>query len=104
MLPLWIALVISVSLASRAKQPITQVRVKVGDTFSGYFRSMRCIPGVQDAVVLDATAEGYTSVCPSGDVGIAVVKPSRTFRIAPENIQVRTSKDGTPVRISTQIP
>ena len=104
MLPLWIVLVISISLASCAKQPITLVRVKVGDTFCGYFRLMMCIPGARDAVVVDATAEGCTSVCPSGDVEIAVVKPSRTFRIAPENIHMRRSKDSTRVRISSQIP
>jgi hypothetical protein len=101
---LWIALIISVSLASCAKQPVTQVRVKVGDAFSGYFRVTTCIPGAQNPVVLKETSEGYTPACPSGDVEITVIKPSKTFRIAPENVRVRRHSDGTPVAISAQIP
>ncbi len=101
---LWIALAISVSLASCAKHPITQVSVKVGDTFSGYFRLTTCIPGAKDPVVLNETAEGNTAACPSGDVEISVIKPSKTFRIAPEDVHVRRSGDGTPVAISAQIP
>jgi len=99
-----IALVISVSLASCAKHPITKVSVKVADTFSGYFRLTTCIPGAQEPVVLNETVEGYTSACPTGDVEITVIKPSKTFRIAPENVHVRRSRDGAPVAISAQIP
>jgi hypothetical protein len=99
-----IALVICISLASCAKHPITKVSVKVGDTFSGYFRLTTCIPGAQEPVVLNGTVEGYTSACPSGDVEITVIKPSKTVRIAPENVHVRRSGDGTPVAMSAQIP
>jgi len=99
-----IALIISISVVSCAKQPITKVSVKITDTFSGYFRLTTCIPGVQEPVVLNETAEGYTSACPSGDVEISVIKPSKTFRIAPKNVHVRRSSDGTPVAISAQIP
>jgi hypothetical protein len=101
---LCIALFISVSLASCAKQPITKVSVKVADTFSGYFQLTTCIPGAQEPVVLNEMVEGYTSACPSGDVEITVIKSSKTFRIAPENVHVRRSSDGTPVAISAQIP
>jgi hypothetical protein len=45
-----------------------------------------------------------TSACPSGAVEIAVIKPSRTFRIPPENVHVRRKSDGTPVVISAEIP
>jgi hypothetical protein len=99
-----IALVISVSLASCAKRPITQISVKVADTFSGHFLLTTCIPGAKDPVVLNETAEGNTAACPFGDVEISVIKPSKTFRIAPENVRVRRSGDGTPVAISAQIP
>jgi hypothetical protein len=99
-----IALVISVSLASCAKPPVTQVRVKVAETFSGYFRLTTCIPGSQDPVMLNEMADGVTSACPSGDVEIDVIKPSKTFQIAPENVHVRRTSDGTPVAITSQIP
>jgi len=99
-----ISLVISVLLTSCAKQPITKVSVKVDDAFSGYFRLTTCIPGAPDPAVLNATAEGNTSACPGGEAEITVIKPSKTFRIAPENVHVRRSTDGTPVAISAQIP
>ena len=100
---LWIALVFSVSLASCAKQPVTQVRVKMGDAFSGYIRLTTCVPGAQDPVVLNDTSEGYTSACPSGDVEITVNKPSKTFRISSENVHVHRKSDGTNIAISAQI-
>jgi hypothetical protein len=99
-----IALVISVSLASCAKDPIAKVSVKVDDAFSGHFSLMTCIPGVKELAVLGETAEGSTSACPSGNVEITVIKPSKSFCIAPENVHVRRSHDGTPVAISAQIP
>lgn len=101
---LLIALVISVSLASCAKHPITQVRVKVGDTFSGHIRLTTCSAGAQDPIVLDEMAEGYTSVCPAGDVELTVIKPSKTFSIAPENVHVRRNGDGTPLTVTAEIP
>ena len=101
---LYIVLLISFSLTSCAKQPITKVRVKVGDTFSGYFRLTTCIPGSPDPVVLSEMEDGATSACPTGDVEITVIKPSKTFLIAPENIHVRRNSNGTPVAISAQIP
>src|ERR1700734_4045554 len=99
-----IALVMAFALASCAKHPTTQVRVKVGDTFSGHIRLTTCSPGAQDPVVLDEMTEGYTSACPSGDVEIAVIKPSKTFSIAPENVHVRRNGDGTPEIITAEIP
>ena len=44
--------------------------------------------------MLNETAEGNTAACPSGDVEISVIKPSKTFRIAPEDVHVRRSDDG----------
>ena len=98
-----IALAISVSLASCAKPPITIVSVKVDDTFSGYVRLTTCIPGAPETVVLNEKVEGYTSACPSGDVEIAVIKPSKTFIIASASVHVRGSSDGTPVAVSAEI-
>ena len=98
------ALAVSVSLASCAKPRITVVSVKVDDTFSGYFQLTTCIPGAAEPVVLNETADGSTCACPFGDVQIAVLKPSKTFSIAPENVDVRRSPGGTPVTISAQIP
>src|SRR5277367_6589378 len=94
--PLRIALVISASLASCAKHPVTKISVKVDDAFSGYFSLTTCIPGVAELAVLNETAEGFTSACPSGDVEVTVIKPSKTLRIAPENVHVRRLRDGTP--------
>jgi hypothetical protein len=99
-----IALVISFSLASCAKHPTMRASVKVADTFSGYMRLTTCIPGTQEPVVLDQAGYGNTSACPSGDVEVAVIKPSKTFIIPSANVHVRRSSDGTPVAISTQIP
>ena len=98
------ALVISVSLASCAKHPVTKISVKVDDAFSGYFRLTTCIPGADELAVLNPTAEGFTSACPSGDVEVIVIKPSKSFRIAPENVHVRRRPDGTPEYVSAQIP
>jgi hypothetical protein len=101
---LHIALVISISLASCAKHPVSKVSVKVEDGFSGHFSLTTCIPGVAEVAVLNETGEGTTSACPSGDVEITVIKPSRSFRIEAENVHVRMSHDGTPVHLSAQIP
>lgn len=99
-----IVLAVSLLLASCAKHPITKVSVKVDDTFSGYVRLTSCIPGAQEPVVLNETAEGNTSACPSGDVEISVIKPLKTFIIASANVHVRRSSDGTLVAISAEIP
>ena len=99
-----IALVMAFSLASCAKHPTAQVRVKVGDTFSGHIRLTTCSPGAQDPVVLDDMAEGSTSACPSGDVEITVIEPSKTFSISPENVHVRRNSDGTPLIVTAEIP
>jgi hypothetical protein len=99
-----IAMALSVSLASCAKPPITVVSLKVGETFSGYFRLTPCIPGAQEPAVLNETAEGNTSACPFDDVKVAVLKPSKTFSIAPESVHVRRRPDGAPVAIYAQIP
>jgi hypothetical protein len=101
---LHIALVISISLASCAKHPVSKVSVKVNDGFSGHFSLTTCIPGVAEVAVLNETGEGTPSACPSGDVEITVIKPSRSFRIEAENVHVRMSHDGTPVHLSAQIP
>jgi len=60
-------------------------------------------PGVAEIAVLDETAETITSACPSGDVEVIVIKPSKTFRIAPESVHVHRRGDGTPALISGQI-
>jgi hypothetical protein len=99
-----IALAMSFSLASCAKPLTTTVSVRVNEAFSGNFRLTPCIPGAQEPIRLNETAEGNTSACPSGDVEIAVIKPSKTFRIAPENVHVRRRPDGAPVAIYAQIP
>jgi hypothetical protein len=99
-----IALVFSLSLVSCAKHPITNVSVTVDDSFSGYFRLTTCIPGAAELAVLNPTAEGITSAFPSGDVEVTVIKPSKSFRIAPDNVHVRRSHDGSPVYLTAQIP
>jgi hypothetical protein len=101
---LCVVLFILVSLASCVKHPITKVSVKIDDAFSGHFSLTTCIPGVEELAVLGETAEGYTSACPSGDVEITVIEPSKSFRIAPENVHVHRSHDGTPEYVSAQIP
>jgi hypothetical protein len=102
--PFRTAVIISVSLASCAKHPVTKISVKVDDAFSGYFRLTICIPGADELAVLNPTAEGFTSACPSGDVEVTVIKPSKSFRIAPENVHVRRHRDGAPEFVSAQIP
>jgi hypothetical protein len=99
-----IALALSFSLASCSKHSNTLLTVKAADTFSGHFHLTPCISGVHEPVLLDETAEGYTSACPTGDLEIAVIKPSKTIRIAPENVHVRRNSHGTPVAITSEIP
>jgi hypothetical protein len=101
---LLIALVISLSLASCAKHPTTRITVKVDDKFSGYVRLSPCAPEGQDPVVLDEMHQGYTSACPSGDVVIVVIKPTKTLEIAAENVHVRRGSNGAPVLIYADIP
>ena len=103
-LSLGIALIISLSLASCTKHPITEVTVKVADTFSGHIRLRPCIQGAQDPTALDESGNGSTSACPSGDVEIVVIKPSKTLNIAPENVHVRKTRDGNPSVIFAEIP
>jgi hypothetical protein len=103
-LSLGIALTISLSLASCTKHPITQVTVKVAETFSGHIRLTPCIQGAQDPTALDGSGNGSTAACPSGDVEIVVIKPSKTLNIAPENVHVRKTSDGNPSVIFAEIP
>jgi hypothetical protein len=99
-----IALVISLPLASCAKHPTTRINVKVDEQFSGYVRLSPCAPVAEDPVVLDERHEGFTSACPTGDVVIVVVKPTKTFEIAAENVHVRRGSDGAPMLIYAEIP
>jgi hypothetical protein len=99
-----IALVISLSLASCAKRPTTRITVKVDEQFSGHVRLSPCAPEAKDPVVLDERHEGFTSACPPGDVVIVVIKPSKSFEIAAENVHVRRGRDGAPVLVSAEIP
>jgi hypothetical protein len=101
---LGIALFISLLLTSCAKHPTTRIAVKVDDKFSGHVRLNPCAAEAKDPVVLGETHEGFTSACPSGDVVIVVIKPTKTFDIAAENVHVRRGKDGAPVIIYADIP
>lgn len=101
---LGIAVVVSLSLAACAKQPTTQVTVKVAEGYSGHINVTPCIPGVPATVVLGETQSGATSVCPKGDVELVVIKPKRTFVIAADNVHVRKGADGSPVTITAEIP
>ena len=103
-LSLGIALIISLSLASCTKSPITQITVKVAETFSGHIRITPCIQGAQAPTALDESGNGATAACPSGDVEIVVIKPSKTLNIAPENVHVRRTSGGNPSMITAEIP
>ena len=103
-LSLWIALIISLSLASCTKHPITRVTVKVAENFSGHIRLTPCIQGAQEPVALEDSGIGNTAACPLGDVEIAVIKPSKTLNIKPENVHVRREGDSDPVVITAEIP
>ena len=100
---LGIALTISLSLASCTKHPITQVTVKAAETFSGHIRLKPCMQGTQEPVALDYSGSGNTAACPSGDVEIVVIKPSKTLNIAPENVHVRRASDGNPSLITAEL-
>ena len=99
-----IVLVISLLLASCAKHPVTQVTVKVADTYSGHIRLTPCIQVAQEPVVIDVSGNGNTVACPWGDVRTVVIQPSESLQIAPENVHVRRSGDGSPVMITAEIP
>lgn len=93
---LGIVLVISLVLASCAKHPVTQVTVKVADTYFGHIRPTPCIQVAQEPVVIDASGNRHTGAsCPLGGVRTVVVKPSKSLDIAPENVHVRRSGDGS---------
>jgi hypothetical protein len=103
-LSLGIALIISLSLASCTKHPITQVTVNGAEIFSGHIRLIPCIQGAQDPTALNESGGGNTTACPLGDVDIVVIKPSKTLNIAPENVHVRRRSDGNPSVIFAEIP
>jgi hypothetical protein len=62
---LGIALIISLSLASCTKHPITQVTVKTPETFSGHIRLTPRTQGAQDPTALDESGNAATAACPS---------------------------------------
>jgi hypothetical protein len=98
------ALVISLLLTSCAKHPDTKITVKVSDGYSGYINLGACITGAQEPVVVNEDGEGVTSACPTGDVVITVIKPTKTFDIAAEHVRVGRRSDGSPLSISAKIP
>jgi hypothetical protein len=102
-LSLRIALVISLSLASCAKHPITRVNVKVAETFSGHIRLKPCVQGAQEPTALDVSGNGITAAWPVGDVELFVIKPSKTLNIAPKEIHVRRTSGGNPTMITAEI-
>jgi hypothetical protein len=100
-----ILLIVSLIVVSCAKPQVTRIRLKVPEIFSGYIHLEACISAAQDpAVLVQGAQEGYTPACPRGDVELVVIKSTRTFVIAPENVHVRRSSDGAPVSISAEIP
>jgi hypothetical protein len=100
-----IPLVVSLFVVSCAKPPVTRIRVKVPETFSGYIHLETCISAAQDpAMLVEGSQEGYTPACPPGDVEVVVVKPTKTFVIEPANVRIRRNSEGAPVSISTEIP
>jgi hypothetical protein len=100
---LGIALATSLAFASCAKKPTTRITVKVAETFSGDIRLTPCISVAKDPVEVDRAGYGYTPACPAGDVEIVVIKPSKTYELAPENISVRRRSDGEPSTIVAQV-
>jgi hypothetical protein len=101
---LGIAVVVSLSLAACAKQPTTQVTVRVAEGYFGHIRVTPCIPDAPATVALDDTQSGSTSACPRGDVEVVVIKPTRKFVLAPENVHVRRGGDRSPGTITAEIP
>jgi hypothetical protein len=99
-----IALIVSLPMARCTKPPITQVTVKASETFSGHVRLKPCVQGAQGPTALDESGNGSTAACPSGDVELVVIKPSKTLNIAPENVHVRRRSDGNPSVIFAEIP
>jgi len=102
-LALGIALTTSLAFASCGKKPITRITVKVADTFTGDIRLTPCIPSAHEPTLVDRVGYGYTPACPAGDVEIVVIKPSKTYELAPENIHVRRTSEGEPSTIVAQI-
>ena len=98
-----VSLLVSLSLVACAKKPTTRITVKVADTFTGDIRLTPCISVAKDPVEIDKVGYGYTPACPAGDVEIVVIKPSKTYELAPENIRVRRRSDGEPSTIVAQI-
>ena len=101
---LGIALFISLSLASCAKKPTIQIKVKVTDNYSGYIHLVPCVPGAPEPAELNEAGRGTTTACPDGDVQIVVVKPTKTFNIESKDVQVRKQSDGSPIAITAKIP
>jgi hypothetical protein len=93
----------SLSMAACAKPP-TIIKVKVADTYQGYMRIEPCIPGAPEPTVLDETSSGLTAQCPSGNVIITVITPTKTFDVPAEKVHVRNLSNGKPILITTEIP
>jgi hypothetical protein len=89
--------------ACAKKQPTIRVTLKAPDNFKGYLRLTPCIASAPKSPVISETGIGITSACPTGDVELVVITPSKTITIAPENVRVRRSRDGEPQIILADI-
>jgi hypothetical protein len=100
-LVLWVCISL---VACEKKQPSTRISVRVPDSFKGYLRLNPCIPTAQDPAVIDEVNVANVSACPTGDVELVVIKPSKTITIPPESVNIRRGNDGLPRAISVQVP
>ena len=98
-----IVLVISILLASCATGPLTQVNMKVADTYSRHIWLIPRIQGAQKLVVLDVSGHGNT-VPVHWDVCNFVIKISKTLDITSGYFHVRRSGDSSPIMITAEIP
>jgi hypothetical protein len=91
-------------LSCAAKEAPSIVSVKVADTYSGPLHLRPCVQGASEPVSVDDRGNGELSACPSGEIEIAVLRQTKTIRIAPEHVKILKTGDGIPTSISAQVP
>lgn len=103
-LSLWYCFFIVMALASCSKKPVTRIKVKVADTYSGFLHLIPCVPDAREPVVINEIGRGNTAACPAGDVEIVVIKPTKRFSIESKDVRLHKETDGSPIAITAKIP
>jgi hypothetical protein len=93
-------------LSCASSRPPQRIRAHVAPGFSGTIHLIPCVSGAPIAEVFtDEQGRADTSVCPqtAGAVVIVLVKESREYTVATEDISISKTGDGIATSINVRI-